>query len=113
MSRVGKNVGTMFGGGAYLAEASSKSDEYSTQDPSGVFKDRYAFLLCRVTLGNMFYITESNIPKIEEALATGRYQTVLGDREGAVGTYREFVVFDQDQIYPEYVVIYTRSYDAS
>ena len=54
-----RNVGTMFGGGAYLAEASSKSDEYSTQDPSGVFKDRYAFLLCRVTLGNMFYITES------------------------------------------------------
>ena len=27
MSRVGSNVGTMFGAGAYLAEASSKSDE--------------------------------------------------------------------------------------
>ena len=27
MSRVGSNVGTMFGAGAYVAEASSESDE--------------------------------------------------------------------------------------
>ena len=40
--------------------------------------------------------------RIEDALATGRFQTVLGDREAVVDTYREFVVFDEGQIYPEY-----------
>ena len=63
MSRVGSNVGTMFGGGAYLAEASSKSDEYATEDPSGFFKGKFALLLCRSLLGSIFYITESNIPR--------------------------------------------------
>lgn len=111
MSRVGTNVGTMFGAGAYMAEASSKSDEYATEDPSGLFAGKFALLLCRTLLGNMFYITESNIPRIEDALATGKFQTVLGDREAAVDTYREFVVFDEAQIYPEYVIIYTRSFD--
>lgn len=100
-----------FGAGAYLAEASSKSDEYATEDPSGLFAGKFALLLCRTLLGNMFYITESNIPRIEDALATGRFQCVLGDREAAVDTYREFVVFDEAQIYPEFVLIYTRSFD--
>ena len=40
-----------------------------------------------------------------------RFQAVLGDREAVVDTYREFVVFDDAQIYPEYVIIYTRSFD--
>eukprot|EP00930_Biecheleria_cincta_P064706 TRINITY_DN50340_c0_g1_i1.p1 TRINITY_DN50340_c0_g1~~TRINITY_DN50340_c0_g1_i1.p1 ORF type:complete len:617 (-),score=120.47 TRINITY_DN50340_c0_g1_i1:128-1978(-) len=110
MSRVGSNVGTMFGGGAYMAEASSKSDEYAQEDGSGVFAGKLALLLCRTLLGNMFYITESNIPIIEEALATGKYHAVLGDRESVVGTYREFVVFDEAQLYPEYVIIYKRCF---
>ena len=111
LSMVGKNVGTMFGGGAYFAECCSKSDEYAQDDPSGLFKGKYALLLCRVLLGSTFRVTESDIPSIEAALATGHYQSVLGDREAAVGTYREFVVFDEAQIYPEYVVIYERVYD--
>lgn len=40
--------------------------------------------------------------RIEDALATGRFHCVLGDREAAVDTYREFVIFDEAQIYPEY-----------
>lgn len=111
MSKVGSNVGTMFGGGAYFGEACSKSDEYSTQDIGGVFPGKFALLVCRVLLGSTFRVTDSNIPAIEAALATGHYQSVLGDREAAVGTYREFVVFDEAQIYPEYVVIYERVFD--
>ena len=110
MSRVGSTTGTMFGDGAYLAEASSKSDEYATEDPSGLFAGKLALLLCRTLLGNVFYITESNLPRIEEALKTRIFDSVLGDREAAMGTYREFVVFDEAQIYPEYVVIYKRHF---
>jgi len=33
---------------------------------------------------------------------------VLGDRKASVGTYREFVVYGDDQVYPEYLVLYSR-----
>ncbi|CAE7744606.1 Tiparp, partial [Symbiodinium sp. CCMP2456] len=38
---------------------------------------------------------------------------VVGDRESKVGTYREFIFFDERQVYPEYAVIYRRQYEAS
>eukprot|EP00929_Paragymnodinium_shiwhaense_P068890 TRINITY_DN34740_c0_g1_i1.p1 TRINITY_DN34740_c0_g1~~TRINITY_DN34740_c0_g1_i1.p1 ORF type:complete len:477 (-),score=66.14 TRINITY_DN34740_c0_g1_i1:87-1517(-) len=104
----GSHAGTMFGKGAYFAECSSKSDEYASADPSGLFAGRYALLLCRVVCGEFFYQTKSDIPAVEKALKSQEYDGVLGDREAAVGTYREFVVFDQEQVYPEYVLIYKR-----
>ena len=36
------------------------------------------------------------------------YHSILGDRIKARGTFREFVIFDDDQIYVEYVVFYRR-----
>ena len=36
-----------------MAEASSKSDEYSSEDPVGLFAGKRALLLCRTLLGNM------------------------------------------------------------
>jgi len=112
MSMAGSNVGTMFGGGAYFAEASSKSDEYGKEDPAGVFAGKFAFLLCRVLLGNPFRVTESDIPAIDKAMSSGHYQCVLGDREAEVGAFREFVVFEEAQVYPEYVLIYEREFDS-
>merc|ERR1711998_686726 len=53
VSMAGSNVGTMFGRGAYFAEASSKADEYAQTDDSGVFTGIYALLVCRVALGEM------------------------------------------------------------
>jgi len=73
LGMVGSNVGTMFGAGAYMAEASSKSDEYASEDTSGVFAGRYALLLCRALVRNAFYISESDMPAIEAAIASGRY----------------------------------------
>lgn len=37
-----------------------------------------------------------------------RYNSTLGDREKVRGTYREFVVYDDNQAYPEYIVLYRR-----
>lgn len=45
------------------------------------------------------------------AKCTGKKRThdsVLGDRQKARGTYREFVIFDSALAYPEYIVIYRR-----
>eukprot|EP00928_Gymnodinium_smaydae_P023461 TRINITY_DN19358_c0_g1_i2.p1 TRINITY_DN19358_c0_g1~~TRINITY_DN19358_c0_g1_i2.p1 ORF type:complete len:609 (-),score=61.42 TRINITY_DN19358_c0_g1_i2:55-1881(-) len=107
---IGTGAGSMFGPGAYFAESSSKGDEYASAEQSGLFQGKYAMLLCRVTCGQLFRITESNKPEIQNAMRTGAYDGVLGDREAKVGTYREFVVYDEAQIYPEYVVIYDRQY---
>ena len=102
------HAGSMYGDGTYLAESITKADEYAQDDPTGLFAGKYALLLCRVLLGSTFRVTDSNIPAIEAALATGHYQSVLGDREAAVGTYREFIVYDHYQVYPHFIVWYTR-----
>lgn len=109
LSMAGSHAGTMFGRGAYLAECSSKSDEYA-HEGSSIYAGIYALVLCRAVCGQMFYTERSDIPAIERAIASGQCDSVLGDRENAVGTYREFVIFDASLIYPEFVVLYQRQY---
>jgi len=103
----GSNAGTMFGRGAYFAENSSKSDEYASEG-NGIYRHTYAMLLCRVCCGSFHYMTRSDQASVDRALNSGRCDSVLGDRESSVGTYREFVVFKSAQIYPEYVLLYKR-----
>merc|ERR1712032_1241581 len=100
----GHSAGTMFGPGCYFAECSSKSDEYCKDTTDGL----YTMLLCRVVCGEMFRVTEPKMWAIREAMQSGDYDSVLGDREAGRGTYREFVVFQESLIYPEYVIHYSR-----
>eukprot|EP00927_Polykrikos_kofoidii_P021721 TRINITY_DN20479_c0_g1_i1.p1 TRINITY_DN20479_c0_g1~~TRINITY_DN20479_c0_g1_i1.p1 ORF type:complete len:638 (-),score=107.22 TRINITY_DN20479_c0_g1_i1:295-2052(-) len=108
LNRSGSGNGSMFGDGIYLAEASSKSDEYARQESSGVFAELYGLLICRTILGNLYYTKAPCAADIEQAAASGRYTGVLGDREAAVNTFREFIAWEEEQVYPEYVVIYRR-----
>lgn len=108
MARAGKHVGTMFGRGIYFTESTLKADEYTKADARGFCP----LLLCRVVLGHYYYC-DAKAPwdmteTLERACKGGGYHAVLGDRERVRGTYREFVVFDNDQIYPEYIVWYSR-----
>jgi len=107
----GVNAGTLYGPGLYFGENSSKSDEYASDDPSGVFKGLYAMLLCRVACGRILY-TDAVSPDVNDLVTkctvTKQYDSVLGDREKARNTYREFIVFSNDQAYPAYVIIYKR-----
>lgn len=103
----GTHAGAMFGRGAYFAECSSKADEYSYEG-NGIYAGIYAMLLCRVCCGEMKRVFRSDVPAIERALESGVCDSILGDRAASVGTYREFVVFRERQIYPEYVVLYRR-----
>lgn len=109
ISLAGSRAGTYFGRGCYFAECSSKSDEYAREGDS-ILAGVYALLLCRVSCGSFFRITHPDHTAIEQALATGLYDAVLGDREASVGTYREFVVYDEEVVYPEYCVLYERKY---
>lgn len=102
LSRAGSRTGAMFGPGAYFAECSSKADEYAAQDD---FSGMCAILCCRVCCGRL----QRRLGRsCGEALAG--FDGVLGDREASVGTYREFVVFSQQQIYPEYLILYERDF---
>lgn len=106
----GSHAGTYFGNGCYFAESSSKSDEYA-REGEDLLVGIYALLLCRVVCGSLFRTTQPDEPAIQHALRSGDYDAVLGDREASVGTYREFVIYEEDLAYPEYVVLYERRFD--
>lgn len=104
----GSNTGTLYGKGLYFAESITKADEYAKPDGGDV----YAVLLCRVIGGNVRY-TDEITPDPEELVYScldGPYDCVLGDREKCRNTYKEFVLFDSEDVYPEYVIEYKRVY---
>merc|ERR1712039_487438 len=100
----------LFGAGLYFAEHVSKSDEYAQQNKEGQFP----IIVCRVTLGRMNYVphqnptTDPGINKLVDSCLKGDYHSVLGDRKKARGTYREFIVYNQFQVYPHFIVWYKR-----
>jgi len=108
MSMVGKAAGSLFGRGLYFAESCMKADEYTYPDSRGWSP----LLLCRVVLGRCYYCDAKKpwdiADVLESACRGGGFHAVVGDREKVRGTFREFVVFDNDQIYPEYIVWYSR-----
>lgn len=108
----GTNAGSMFGKGAYFAESSTKADEYA-KEGKGIYRTIYAMLMCRVTCGQMYRMFHRDDALVQRVMNSGQYDSVLGDREASVGTYREFVVFRERQIYPEYVILYKRIYEDS
>ena len=105
----GKSAGTMFGPGIYLAESSTKADEYARDDAGGEYDGLYALLVCKAVLGKS-YVTEQP-GDFREPVLNGEFGHVLGDREKAVGTFREFIFFHDASIYPEYAVFYRREKD--
>merc|ERR1712232_1408333 len=92
VDKAGSNAGTLFGNGVYLAECCSKSDEYTKENTQGL----RVLLLCRAVLGNFLYCDDldPDSDALVELCSGGGYHSVLGDREKASGTYREFIIYD-------------------
>eukprot|EP00439_Symbiodinium_sp_Y106_P052705 s9_g7.t1 len=71
-------------------------------------------MVCRSLLGKVRY-TDEDRPSADalqrsclgEAAA---YDSVLGDRQKIHGTFREFVLYHDDQVYPEFIVVYERKF---
>merc|ERR1712187_446451 len=97
----------MFGPGIYLAENSSKSDEYA-KEGDGVFQGQYAMLICRGVAGRVLTVKQPG--DYSQKVKNEEYDSVCGDRLSAVGTFREMVFFNEDAVYAEYIVIYVREY---
>ncbi len=96
----------LYGAGAYFAEKSNKSDQYTTPDDKGF---HYMFI-ARVLLGAHVKDARAheNQTRILEEIPAGkgiRYSSLLG----LVGVHREFVVYDGSQAYPEYYIQYRRT----
>lgn len=114
LKRVGTGRGTLFGRGLYFAESCLKADEYANPDPDTLL---YPMLLARVVLGkpNLCRANRTAIdPNVLERSCTKSppdYDSVIGDREFSVQTFREFIVFDNNQVYPEFIVWYRKEFD--
>lgn len=102
----GKNTGTLYGGGTYFSESITKVDEYAKRNHNG----QYCVLLCRCLGGRVLYNDEvtPDAEELTKKCIQGPYDCVLGDREKCRGTYREFVFYDSDDMYPEYIIYYNR-----
>merc|ERR1712224_1055491 len=92
-----ETTSTRFGQGAYFAEDVCKSLSY-TEETHG---KRY-LLLCRVTCGQMHYTEQDQDPTATvTARAAGKNSTLANP--GRIGP-REFIVFEEAQVYPEYIL---------
>jgi hypothetical protein len=109
LSHTGHTTGSMYGNGIYMAECSSKSDEYSKDDGGNTYPSLHAILVCRCFVGTPLVVNSAGAHT--EAAREQGLHCVCGDRETKVGTYREMVFYDEAQVYPEYAVIYRRQYN--
>jgi len=111
LNLAGSNAGTLYGSGVYFADSCSKSDEYSQPSADGL----RCLILCRVALGRVLYNDEisPDAEQLTRKCLSGEYDSVLGDREKCRGTFKEFIIFDEAQVYPEFLVFYNRVHEIS
>jgi hypothetical protein len=102
----GGNAGTLYGLGIYFCESSCKADEFTFEDSRGW----RPILLCRVLMANINYVEEPfpNPAQVQKSVTHGEWHSVLGDREKCRGTFREYIVYDNAQVYPEWIIWYQR-----
>jgi len=104
----GSATGTLYGRGTYFAESITKADEYASPDKKG----DCCVLLCRVVGGRVLYNDEvqPDAELLQSRVLSGECHSILGDREKCRGTFKEYVIFDADQVYVEYALFYKRLY---
>ncbi|CAJ1352678.1 unnamed protein product [Effrenium voratum] len=108
ISLAGSATGTLYGRGTYFAESITKADEYAKANEEGLC----CVLVCKVAAGHVLYNDEvsPDAEKLQQSCISGEHHSILGDREKCRGTFKEFVIFDADQVYVEYALFYKRRY---
>jgi len=110
IDRTGVDAGRYYGRGIYLSECCRRADELASAPNAEGLR---CMLLCRTILGHMLYDDAllPDIVRVVDQCVDGPFHSVLGDREkGRPGSHREFVVYNLDQVYPEYLLWYKRVY---
>jgi len=106
----GSHIGTLYGPGIYFAECSTKADEYAETAQEGPQKGWRPMLVCRVMLGRVNYCDQvyPDVPVLVRQCLDGTYHSICGDREKCRRTFREFVIYNLDQVLPEYIIWYSQ-----
>eukprot|EP00927_Polykrikos_kofoidii_P008319 TRINITY_DN13450_c0_g2_i1.p1 TRINITY_DN13450_c0_g2~~TRINITY_DN13450_c0_g2_i1.p1 ORF type:complete len:566 (+),score=58.40 TRINITY_DN13450_c0_g2_i1:65-1699(+) len=106
----GSTTGTLYGKGTYFSDSCTKADEYAKETG---YSNVRTLLLCRVTGGRVRYTDEvtPNAAALENCVFRGPCDSVLGDREKARDTFKEIVIYDSSQAYPEFLVHYEPLYE--
>lgn len=104
----------LFGQGIYCAESSTKADQY-TDDKSKREKTDLKILLVRLLIGNPFVSGQSKNYKHPPCTTCKTTDCFNGEHVNydsiiVEGTwmFREFVVYDSNHCYPEYIITYDR-----
>eukprot|EP00929_Paragymnodinium_shiwhaense_P066031 TRINITY_DN3308_c0_g1_i2.p1 TRINITY_DN3308_c0_g1~~TRINITY_DN3308_c0_g1_i2.p1 ORF type:complete len:946 (+),score=280.96 TRINITY_DN3308_c0_g1_i2:123-2960(+) len=100
----------LYGRGVYLSEFSDAVDELNAESVDGL----RCMLLCRVALGRVL-TDEALLPDVSNLTSQcvgGPFHSVVGDRakRRPDALHREFIVYDADQVYPEFLLWYRRVY---
>jgi len=110
----GANGTPLYGQGVYFSERITKADEYAKPhgvDNSSSPSNFCSVLVCRVIAGRVAVCTKNEIDTqaLRQQVLGGPFHCILGDRVKELGKpYREMVIYDRDQIYPEYLLTYER-----
>jgi len=109
-------AGPLYGRGVYLAEKITKADEYADPAPaSDEFAGFSCVLVVRCVGGRVNVVRTNEVDQddLMDAVFHGPYNSVFGERTKITPhpkPYNEFVVYDQNQLYPEFLLIYERQY---
>lgn len=119
----------LYGFGIYLAERVTKADEYSEcvghdalcsmlgyESGSSLSEEVFCLLVIRCVGGKTNVVTTNDIDKdkLKSDVFDGPHHSVFGDRVVSLGKpYKEIVVYDKDQCYPEFLILYERGYDSA
>ncbi|CAK0797273.1 unnamed protein product, partial [Prorocentrum cordatum] len=105
-ARAGARSGAGAGLGTLRHESCTKADEYSKPNS----QDEFCLLLCRALGGNVRYtaaVTPDPDALVKDCIE-GPYECILGDREKCRNTFREFVFYDTENLFAEYIINYKR-----
>lgn len=102
----------LYGFGVYFAERITKADEYAE-----MFKDAelneavYSMLVVRCIGGRTNVVTTNEVvpEALRRTIFDGPNHSILGDRVSTLRKpYREVVIYDRDQCFPEFLLLYDR-----
>ena len=102
------NLSGLYGAGSYFAINACKSWQYSNSSKDS---STLVMLVCRVVMGSPYCTSTSHSKERrppDNAATPGRpFDSIFAQHEIARGgqqQHNEYVVFNRDQVYPEYIV---------